>query len=234
MKWSTKETLWIYQRLRIDASYSAEKFQAGMQLSWKPVSYNNRILGVSGICLDTINRVGNPFTGDTITIAYLSTVLLDWKNTAMIGYAAAVASDWNFCLNTSRAVFHDGACLSDAKDIGVLQKLAAWLQNPEWAPFIHSNFCTDLLVSIVMRNFIVTEKGHFGLGPVDTQPGDEVWVLAGGNVPFVLRKLERTYDPESGGPRPTHTLVGACYVNDVMDGKAAKLRDKELASVLLA
>jgi len=41
---------------------------------------------------------------------------------------------------------------------------------------------------IAKRRLIITRKGYIGLRTVDTQPGDDVFVLAGGSVPFVLRK----------------------------------------------
>jgi hypothetical protein len=37
------------------------------------------------------------------------------------------------------------------------------------------------------RRFFVTARGYMGLGPAEMQPGDQVFALAGGSVPFVLR-----------------------------------------------
>jgi hypothetical protein len=44
--------------------------------------------------------------------------------------------------------------------------------------------------------------------------GDEIYVLLGGNTPFILR-------PEV--ERPFHQLIGPCYVHDYMDGKAISM-----------
>ena len=49
-----------------------------------------------------------------------------------------------------------------------------------------------------------TEKGYLGMGPVSVLPGDEVWVLAGARVPFVLRRCR---------------LLGQCYVHGLMHGE---------------
>ncbi|PMD57267.1 uncharacterized protein K444DRAFT_483861, partial [Hyaloscypha bicolor E] len=63
------------------------------------------------------------------------------------------------------------------------------------------------------RRFFVTKKGYFGIGPAELEEGDEIYILAGGKVPLVLRPL-----PES---QPnTFELVGDCYVHGVMDGEA--------------
>lgn len=39
------------------------------------------------------------------------------------------------------------------------------------------------------RSFFVTEQGYFGLGPAEMQRGDQVVILSGARVPFVLREL---------------------------------------------
>jgi hypothetical protein len=76
--------------------------------------------------------------------------------------------------------------------------------------------------------FFVTKKGYIGMGPLDTRPGDQVWVLYGGLVPFVLRGVGA--DKRNGEARE-FTLVGDAYVHGVMDGEA--VRDGEAESVWL-
>ncbi|KAF2109649.1 heterokaryon incompatibility protein-domain-containing protein [Lophiotrema nucula] len=71
------------------------------------------------------------------------------------------------------------------------------------------------------RRFFVTKAGRMGLGPHTTQPGDKIFVLWGGDVPFILRaNTERPHEREC--PQDTTetcmTLVGDCYLHGVMDG----------------
>ncbi|OAX82345.1 hypothetical protein ACJ72_03304 [Emergomyces africanus] len=63
------------------------------------------------------------------------------------------------------------------------------------------------------RRFYVTEKGFLGIGPRVTRPGDEVCVLFGGRVPFILRRM-----PDH------HLLIGDTYIreHDVMWGKVTE------------
>jgi hypothetical protein len=61
------------------------------------------------------------------------------------------------------------------------------------------------------RTFFVTVGGHIGLGPSLMRPGDAVYVLAGAEMPFVLRK-----DAES------FRLIGECYVDEIMNGEAVQ------------
>lgn len=57
--------------------------------------------------------------------------------------------------------------------------------------------------------FFLTEKGLMGLG--NPEPGDEIWVLLGGDVPFLLRQ-----DTAS----TSYFLIGDCYAHGIMDGEA--------------
>lgn len=66
----------------------------------------------------------------------------------------------------------------------------------------------------IKRSFFVTEKGYMGLSPADTREGDLIYVLAGGQVPFILRPIM-----SKGG----YSLVGESYINGIMDGEATEL-----------
>ena len=59
------------------------------------------------------------------------------------------------------------------------------------------------------RRMVRTSKGYIGLVPSTTQPGDCVWLLEGGNVPFILREEGRDM-----------RLVGEAYVHGIMTGEA--------------
>ena len=65
----------------------------------------------------------------------------------------------------------------------------------------------------------MTEGGHVGLCFPHARPGDEVWVLAGGKVPFVLRRFDEAADTSDASTR-TCGLVGECYLDGFMDGEA--------------
>lgn len=64
------------------------------------------------------------------------------------------------------------------------------------------------------KTLFISHRGYIGLGSEDTQVGDVLYVLFGGNVPFLLREV-----PESIGKRGTHTFVGYTYVHGIMDGE---------------
>lgn len=62
------------------------------------------------------------------------------------------------------------------------------------------------------QKFFITESGLLGLSHLDTEPGDEVWVLNGGKVPFVLR-------PRGGNGDSNYDFVGRSHVEGIMRGE---------------
>jgi len=73
------------------------------------------------------------------------------------------------------------------------------------------------------RNFFITDKGYFGLGPWKSQIGDEICVLEGGMVPFVLRAVpEEELAAAKVVPEERQrffTVIGESYVHGVSDGE---------------
>jgi hypothetical protein len=62
-----------------------------------------------------------------------------------------------------------------------------------------------------MRKLVIIHPGGLGLGPDSVQINDEVWILAGSQVPFILRSVD-------GSPR-RYKLIGEAYVHGIMHGE---------------
>jgi len=60
------------------------------------------------------------------------------------------------------------------------------------------------------RVLLKTRQGFLGMGPLETEVGDAVWVLAGSKTPVVLRR----------GLQGRWRLVGEAYVHGIMHGEA--------------
>jgi hypothetical protein len=60
------------------------------------------------------------------------------------------------------------------------------------------------------RKVFVTQRGFLGLGPAETEPGDVVCILFGGNLPYVVRPLDQD----------EFTFLGPSYVHGIMNGEA--------------
>ncbi|KAF5715477.1 heterokaryon incompatibility 6 OR allele [Fusarium mundagurra] len=70
------------------------------------------------------------------------------------------------------------------------------------------------------RRLFLTEGGYLGLAHPSTQPGDEVILLSGGRVPFVVRK-------SSLNGQACYRLVGETYVHGIMDGELLDAADNK-------
>lgn len=87
---------------------------------------------------------------------------------------------------------------------------------------------------VVNQAFFTTANGHIGIGPPNIQVADEVWILFGGRVPFILR-------PNGDGVREPQDAADACerlfiedtYVHGIMDGQAVKNCETSVKTVLL-
>ncbi|KAH0537545.1 hypothetical protein FGG08_005680 [Glutinoglossum americanum] len=78
------------------------------------------------------------------------------------------------------------------------------------------------------RKFLLTEGGRMGTGPATIRDGnevllgDEIYILNGSKVPFVLRPVNAALVSEAGKADrsvPGYSLIGTCYVHGVMDGE---------------
>jgi hypothetical protein len=78
--------------------------------------------------------------------------------------------------------------------------------------------CRSIFANMCHRTMFLTEKGSLGFGPTDLAVGDEVWILRGGNVPFIVRA-------GSSGPEGFHTFVGPSYLDGMMAGEALDGRE---------
>lgn len=87
----------------------------------------------------------------------------------------------------------------------------------------------SLRCMVLNHAFFITEEGYIGIGPPDMRESDEVWVLAGGRMPFVLRhEHERTLEEGTADRSCERVLVGDAYVHGLMDGEAEQcLRDAQ-------
>ena len=60
------------------------------------------------------------------------------------------------------------------------------------------------------RTFVKTREGYIGLAPRNAQPGDQVCILLGRNMPMLLRPIANSQ----------YQVVGECYVHGLMNGEA--------------
>ncbi|KAF5565840.1 heterokaryon incompatibility 6 OR allele [Fusarium phyllophilum] len=70
------------------------------------------------------------------------------------------------------------------------------------------------------RRLFLTEGGYLGLAHPSVKPGDEVILLSGGRVPFVVRK-------SSLNEQACYHIVGEAYMHGIMDGELLDAADNK-------
>ena len=88
----------------------------------------------------------------------------------------------------------------------------AWFAGLEGQKY--TEFHTAIYEASAGRRMFVTQTGLLGVGSVDMEIGDFVYILDGGHTPFILRWVPSESTPE------TYELVGDCYVHGIMYGEA--------------
>jgi hypothetical protein len=181
-------------------------------------------LELKGIFCSKVVLAGHSFSGGSYTVRGLSSILIQWESLAKGFYSnrtpdTPYGRDWKS--GFIRTLVSDLAddlepqieprrvCAADLPIIrGVVAK-AIRMEKPPTAR-LDSLLFHSMIGSLMNRAFFITADGYMGLGSPEL--GDEVWVLFGGDTPFILRPS--VTDPGC------HQLIGSCYVHGLMDGEA--------------
>lgn len=111
-------------------------------------------------------------------------------------------------------------CTGNAQDFVCLEEFLGDPLSPPPAGWI-----VALEAAVFGRAMFSTEQGSIGLCSPKVRIGDEVWVLYGSRVPFVLRPSEKTENK--------YRFVGDCYLHGAMDGEAIVAEDAEDTTLTL-
>ncbi|KAH8658186.1 heterokaryon incompatibility protein-domain-containing protein [Xylariales sp. PMI_506] len=97
------------------------------------------------------------------------------------------------------------------------------MSQREYSKDVHEYF-THVETNSFQRKLFILDAGYLGLGLETMQVGDEVYVLAGADVPFIIRR---------DGP-DRYRLIGEAYVHGMMHGEAiAEQSRQSLRTIVL-
>ncbi|KAF0322271.1 heterokaryon incompatibility protein [Colletotrichum asianum] len=103
----------------------------------------------------------------------------------------------------------------DKEETARLRELAfqAYGESPSIIPQLEERDADFQLEKYALgRRFFITKKGYMGLAPAGAETGDNVVVLFGSHVPFILR----------GREAGDYEVVGETYVSGIMKGEVLK------------
>ena len=85
-----------------------------------------------------------------------------------------------------------------------------------------------LFLAVRGRCLFTTYSGKMGLCHPNTRPGDEVWVMWGIRVPFVVRPLELA----DVGCVGKYSFLGDCFLDGIMDGELGE-KEKSMSRLII-
>lgn len=138
------------------------------------------VLEVQGVCLDIVHIVGN---------AQVSLSASRFVEETMHNFYKECRS----LLMEARGSMTPHSSLSDLTDLH-RTLIYDWMMTEADMPLDHEPWCPAYLRSAMAtcfgRRFVLTKTGYMGLAPRTAQPGDAIFLIAGCDVPLILRKAK--------------------------------------------
>ncbi|PVH68697.1 HET-domain-containing protein [Cadophora sp. DSE1049] len=186
---------------------------------------------LTGIAVDRISRVGEIMRPFADRADYkIGEDVRDWQKVMPPSSQEYVGGCYSNIAAFKRTMFTD---LFFEESRGASRRLDErdsiswgtwWRSNAQG--FVNPNLDFDgvdetLETATAMRRFFVTDQGWMGLGPAATCADDHVFVLFGGETPFILRHVAENMevDQSNFGKPSRFSLVGDCFVQGIMDGE---------------
>ncbi|KAH7236636.1 heterokaryon incompatibility protein-domain-containing protein [Fusarium tricinctum] len=144
----------------------------------------------------------------------------------------------SYCLSSPKSLFHPNGLSKEEREAVVrLDPKFTPAEDHKWGIFSTSGYLAEQIINglTVNTKMFMTEQGYLGVGPPDTQVGDEVKCLFGGWMPFILRSTGKTGEFAAEKTKvPTWKVLGTCYLHGIMDGEIADNEDLPIETLHLA
>ncbi|KAJ4299584.1 hypothetical protein N0V90_004830 [Kalmusia sp. IMI 367209] len=198
-------------------------------------------LSTEGVFVDKIERVGKVV--ERGGWQDVQEVLQDWLNIADIDISSLKSQAFFLrpkSMSFWRTIVGDVVIENEQPPRRLtqddLEALRCWLGSLYEAKTTGTNpglLIPSMLAAIYGRAMFLTEQGYIGMCYPNSRVGDEVWILLGGRVPFVLRQIPQRENVGTVVGMPTRVLVGDCYLDEFMDGEAIRDTRSNRQSLLI-
>ncbi|KAF2100233.1 HET-domain-containing protein [Rhizodiscina lignyota] len=232
----------LQRRQHFRFAYQYPRYQAAKNTSAKKTFEDGGIFHLSGVKVGVVTDVSASKRMDTWTeaskalseLAEMANVPKRQTKATGAGYDSRYDMFW-------RTVISDIVYLYDTNDYRRLSDddyeeferfrlQAATVAGPNPSVYhTKMEFAGVVCCSLDNRCFFLTEEDRFGTGPPGMEAGDQVWVLLGGRIPFVLRPVTNV---KQGSRSEAYNFIGDCYLHGVMDGQALDVGAPEVTVAL--
>lgn len=92
---------------------------------------------------------------------------------------------------------------------------------------IVSHFSKTMAGRLTNRTMLITESAHIGMAHDHCAEGDEIWILAGGRVPYVLRPCDKSQSELDISAPKRYIFKGDCYIHGIMEGEYFQGKERD-------
>ncbi|CAF9912789.1 MAG: hypothetical protein HETSPECPRED_001201 [Heterodermia speciosa] len=194
-------------------------------------------LRLCGIPVDVVKD-----TAMTSDEGFVAHAFREWENLSCAGSVQVYPSGctraeafWRTMIRDTIRDYEDGEAIRRANNTDELAYMCfrRWLvdqsdtKETEASPDF-ANFRKSFFIATQYQRFFTTHKDYMGLSDLP-QSNDEIWILFGGSVPFILRPY-----PANSDHAGSYSLIGDCYVHGIMDGEAIEeWQEKDTREIFL-
>jgi hypothetical protein len=221
-----KERPWVWWK----HSHRYEVFTASGDRHLECLSLNNdTILSLTGVLIDRIADVGvvlGEETWENLSDDKIVETIISWEKmldrfikSPQAGVTYSGGGSWPDAFWRTML----GDLLMEEYPVGRAENAYQF----EFYKFLKYGEKSPIYVSlydmVVNQAFFITVNGYIGIGPPNIQIDDEVWILFGSRVPFVLRPDgNELCGPRNVSKADQRFFIGDSYVHGIMDGEAVK------------
>ncbi|KAG4034683.1 hypothetical protein MFRU_002g00390 [Monilinia fructicola] len=183
-------------------------------------------LSAAGLRVDTVSAVSSELESVSIPAERLKAILMDWRR--LCERSAEPSSEPALRTTLARVIcasiiddgvplygVHRGWRRIQTSDLPTVDEWSGFLGGNMWA--LKEGYRGTFELACTGRSLYVTANGKIGLAYPQTKTGDEVWVLTGSRLPFILRKARTSH-----GHSDEYHFVGDCHLEGIMDGETVE------------
>lgn len=213
--------------LTCDFRINSSLFHSSGNSKWEFQFRDDSLLS-KALRVDALKVLGSSYeTGDTdvYTLRRWMEMMSITEPPQLSGLDDAVDSFWRTAIHD----LHGIGCSQRRETATDYQKFSAALRalSTPLADIHDPTFYANLMRSTdcsFRRRFFMTEGSTPGLGYPEAQAGDEVYVLLGCDVPYLLRRCDEKASLEGiDGELSSFQVIGNCYLHGIMDGEALEV-----------
>lgn len=224
-----------------------------LEASWA-FSAGNKVVSMMGYEIDSVIAISPPHHPRMKDAIQVRKMLQNWEDTVYNALGTHPALNWEFYRKFSNVIFCGGKDGDSPHSLSFHEQLIAWrrqqVQNDlgkisAMDTSLNSGLMQRIYNRLQLSQIFVTSTGSLGVvrNNCHINEGDRVYVLRGGDMPFILRRtgdeqdhlndypgqkmiLQEGYTLLKDGttgfieqPIRPHRLMGPCYLYGAMDGE---------------